>query len=126
MKDLILKNPYSFKVRIAAEIGESHLTMRLFADDAPSGWFDLETTALSQRSFDEVREFTKKLPPGESKVHRKGITGLKLARTMVKSRPDGTRRRIPWSTDVYRPRTQVIRIGADDDEDTELPVTPAH
>lgn len=126
MKDLILKNPYGFRVRIAAEIGETHLTMRLFADEAPPAWYDLQTEAISERNFEEVTEFTQKLPPGETKVHRKGIQGLKLTRTMVKSRPDGTRRRMQWSTDVYRPRTQVIRIGAEGPDDSEHSVTPAH
>jgi vancomycin resistance protein YoaR len=126
MKDLVIKNPYGFKVRIVAEIGESHLTMRLFGDGAPSGWFDLETMAISERAFDEVREVTEKLPPGETKVHRKGIQGLKLARTMVRTRPKKGTRRFTWSTDIYRPRTQVIRVGAETADNLEPTTTPAH
>ena len=125
-KDLILKNPYSFPVKIAAEIGETHLTIRLFAKGAPNAWFDLETTPVSKRSFTQITELSDQLPPGETQIHRRGIKGLRLARTMVRTKPDGSTKRKKWSMDVYRPRTQVVRIGADSNETNFGGFQPSH
>lgn len=126
VKDLVLKNPYDFPVRVSAEIGETHLTVRLFADGTPNAWFELETTPIAERQYDQVTETTDQLPPGETKIHRAGISGLKLRRTMVKTTLDGTEERSRWSVDSYRPRTQVIQIGADTAEDDNPLQRPSH
>ena len=126
MKDLVIKNPYDFPVRIAAEIGETHVTMRLFAHGRTDAWFDLVTKPISERKFQEVTETTDNLPPGETKVHRSGILGLKLSRTLVRTQSDGGKVRKRRSVDIYRPRTQVVHIGAQSNAPEHERHLPSH
>ena len=112
-RDLVLRNPYPFTVRVETEIGLSHLTMKLVGDDVPSGWNELRTSEEKRRPHKTQIEPSWDLLPDDHQVVDTGFDGLVLQRTLKSYDATGKlRRSVRINKDTYYPRTERILLGA--------------
>lgn len=111
VKDLILKNPYAFDVRIAVELAEDAMTVRLVGARLPSGWVTMETRRTRQLEFETEVELDPSLGPADMLVMITGIPGAKVSRARVFHQPGRAPRREPLPEDTYYPRDALVRIG---------------
>lgn len=113
LRDLVVRNPYAFTVRVETEIGLSHLTIKLVGDDVPTGWNELRTAEAKRRPHKTRIEPSWDLLPDEHRVVDTGFDGLVLQRTLKSYDATGKlRRSVRIHKDTYYPRTERILLGA--------------
>ncbi len=113
-KDLVLQNPWPFPIRIAMEVGESHITARLLGDDVPRGWVDMRTRMVKQHEFKTEVEVDEDLQPDTMLIMITGLAGARVERERVFQLPGKPPRRQHLYDDVYYPRDALVRIGPPD------------
>ncbi len=113
-KDLVVRNPWRFPVRISAEVGEGYLTIRLLGDRPRPGWVTVDTKQVKQHEFEVDVEVDDTLAPDDMLVMITGIAGARVERERIFHRRDQAPHREPLPTDVYYPRDALVRIGTGD------------
>jgi len=111
-KDMRLRNPYPFPVRIAARVvAETHhnlLRVALYGAARPFR-VDFKFVELSRTKPDELRRVDVSVPSGEVRVQQDGLDGLVIARRRTVYTPLG---RVEEETRVaYPPTPRILRVG---------------
>ncbi len=109
-KDLVLRNPHAFPVRVAVDADTDRVTVRLFGG-ARGGWTELQTAVRSVRPFKTVVTRDPLMGPGTERIELFGLDGMSVERAVVTAwpgRPRWTRR---IADDVYIPRDAQLLAG---------------
>lgn len=114
--DLKLRNPYSFPVVVAAEVGPNKLSMRLLGADKPAR-VALMRTVLATTAFE--RKVVEDPTVGKPRRKQKGIAGMRLLRKRLIALRGGESR-VEISRDTYPPTTEIWKVPPGYDE-SQLP-----
>lgn len=112
-KDMRLRNPYPFPVRIAAAVipdgqRRKRLQIRLFGA-APPFRVEYSFKELARIPAEDVERPDPDLSPGETRIQQRGLDGLVIARHRTLYTPYG---RLAETTRVaYPPTPRIIRVG---------------
>ena len=114
LKDLVLKNPYPFPIRLAAEVGERHFSVRILGQRGRRGWVEIQTRPVKRRRHKVVIEVDPNLNSKDYLVDVFGMDGLRVARKRLwKDRRGRVVRLERLADDFYYPRDEVVRVGPD-------------
>jgi len=111
-KDMRLRNPYPFPVRIAVKLvraaSQNLLQIELYGA-APPFRVEYRFEELERVAAAEIRRADPTLPPGETRVQQTALDGLLIARRRTIYTPLG---RIEEQTRVaYPPTARIVRVG---------------
>ena len=110
-KDLVLRNPYSFAVRIHATVAADHITVRVIAERRPMVFYDVQTEIQRTVHFDLFETDAPKLSVGKRLLTARGIDGLRLSRKRISRTRAGVKRVERLSADIYFPRHERYLVG---------------
>ena len=112
VRDLKLKNPHPFAVRIAVDADNDRVTIRLFSNEPRQAFTELHTRVKSVRPFKTIVTPDPTMGPGTERIELFGLDGTVIERRIAVTRPG----RVPWERrageDVYVPRDAVIMAGS--------------
>jgi vancomycin resistance protein YoaR len=111
-KDLVVRNPYSFAVRISVVPREDGITIQLWGEQARPGWVEISTTAVRHKAFETRRELDPTLGRGEERLALKGLIGMRIVRTRRFFTPHKRPRLQNFEADFYYPRNEVWAVGS--------------
>ena len=114
--DLKLRNPYSFPVVVAAEVGPNKLSMRLLGGDKPAR-VALMRTVLATTPFE--RKVVEDPTVGKPRRKQKGMDGMRLLRKRLIALRGGENR-VETTRDTYPPTTEIWKVPPGYDE-SQLP-----
>jgi len=112
-KDLVIRNPFPFAVRIEMEVGESHITARLLGAEAPETWHEVMTSLVRKTEFETLIETDPSLRTDQIWIMNAGIPGGRFSRQRIQYNSERRIRTEQLSDDIYRPRHSLVRIGPD-------------
>lgn len=115
-KDLVLRNPYPFPVRLHVELGPGWITTRVLGEQPRKGWVEIRTTVIQRRKHKVVIEVDPKMEPEGYLVGTFGIDGLRVARVRhfrQRGKRARTTRTQRLSPDTYYPRDEIVIVGED-------------
>ncbi|MFT7621682.1 MAG: hypothetical protein ACI9WU_000846 [Myxococcota bacterium] len=110
-KDLVLRNPWNFPVRLSVEVAETQITVRLIGERPREGWVTVQTRQTKQHEFETDVEVDSELGPNDMLVMITGIPGARVERSRTFHRPGKPPAREPLPSDTYYPRDALVRIG---------------
>ena len=120
VRDLKLRNPHPFAVRIAVDADNDRVTVRLFSDAPRSAWNQLETTVRNVRPFKTIVESDPNMGPGTERLELYGLEGMTVDRAVVTGRPGRSLARRHVDGDLYVPRDAIIMAGVPIDTESAL------
>lgn len=124
IKDLVVRNPYPFSVRLDVEADRSHVTVRLLGERAPAGWVSMDVVKQKQLEFDTEVDIDSNLEATDMLIMRTGIPGGKYTRKRTFHAGRKGTRKERLSLDTYYPRSALVRIGPDSPEPIPTSVAP--
>lgn len=112
VRDLKLKNPHPYPVRIAVDAESDRVTVRLFSDAPRQAWTELRTATRNVRPFKTVVERDPGMGPGTERIELFGLDGVTVDRSVVTGRPGRALSQRHVAGDLYVPRDEIIMSGA--------------
>ena len=113
-KDLIIRNPYPFAVRVSVEPKEGAINVQLWGEQAATGWVEIATSIARKRLFETTRVLEPTLKSDDARLALSGLDGLRIVRTRQHVRHRGRTRIEKLEPDIYYPRTEVWAVGSMD------------
>ena len=110
-KDLVIRNPYPFDVRVHVDLFDDHITFRLLGGKAPKGWVEVVTQVVRTFPFNTFEKLAPKLRAGRRLLTARGIDGLRVKRVRQWRNSLGVVRSERLSTDAYYPRHERYLVG---------------
>jgi vancomycin resistance protein YoaR len=110
--DLRFRNTTGAPILILGSLGGSKVNVKIIGQRAASRKVRLERTGLSGISYSTKEVPDPELDLGKRKVEKPGRRGIKVTVIRIITEPDGTEERETLHTDVYRPQTEVVRVGS--------------
>ena len=110
-KDLVLRNPHPFDVRIRSIVAPDHITVQVLGKGTPGVHYEVQTEVERTFPFGTVETEAPRLSVGKRLLTARGIDGLRLKRKRIKWTRDRARRVERLSVDTYFPRQERYLVG---------------
>ena len=110
-KDLVLRNPHPFDVRIRSIVAPDHITVQVLGNGVPGVYYDLQAEVERTFAFGTVETEAPRLSVGKRLLTARGIDGLRLKRKRVVRSRNRVRRVERLSVDTYFPRQERYLVG---------------
>jgi vancomycin resistance protein YoaR len=122
--DLKLRNPFEFPVVIHYRVARGEATVELLGKERPYTKVAFEREVVEETPFVSEERLDEELAVGTSTLDQPGFNGYKLLRTrrMYTGRKSKADRR----TLVYKPVTEYVRRGVNENPDAKIPETRDH